>query len=112
MRDHLVAALADGVGNLRRGVVDQAVGAVSGGKAKVVQQIEQTPDADAVAVVAPGVVAVRLRLAELGRVVAEARAVREPLDVGGDEEREALAARPAVILALDYWKKIVAAVLR
>src|SRR5256885_1150997 len=84
LRDHLVAAPADGVGDLRRVLVDEAVGAMAGWQAKLVQQVEQAPDADAVAVVAPRVVAMRLRLAGLRRVVAETAAEGEPLDVGGD----------------------------
>ena len=112
VRDHLVAAPADRVGDLRRIVVDQAVGAVPGGQAELVQQVEQAPDADAVAVVAPGIVAVRLRLAGLGRIVPQPRAEGEPLDVRGEQERQALAARPAVVFAFNQRNEVVAAVLR
>ena len=86
--------------DLRRVVVEQAVGVVRERHLQLVGEIEEPPDADAVAVVAPRVVALRLRLAVLRVVVAAALAEREALDVGGDAEREALAAGPAVVLAL------------
>jgi hypothetical protein len=71
------------------------------GQLQLVEKVEQAPDADAVAVVAPGVVAVRLRLAGLRRVVAESGAKSEPLDVGREDESEPLAARPAVIFSFN-----------
>ena len=58
--------------------------AILSGQFQLVEQFEQPPDADAVTVVAPSIVAVRLRLALLRRVMAEARAESEPLDVGRD----------------------------
>ncbi len=112
VRDHFVAALADRRHHLRRVVVDERVGVVRGRQLQLVEEVEQAPDADAVAVVAPGVVAVRLRLAGLRRVVAEPGAEGKPLDVGGEDEGEALSARPAVVLPFDQRDKIIAAVLR
>src|SRR6185436_7586188 len=112
VRDDLVAAGADRRHDLRRIFVQQAVGVMRRGQLELVEQLEQRPHADAVGVVAPRIVAMRLRLALLRRVVAEAGAEREPLDVGRQHEREALAARPAVVLALDQRDEIVAAVLR
>ena len=53
----------------------------------------------------------RLRLARLGRIVPQARAVGEPLDVGGEDERQPLAAGPAVVLALRERNEAVAIVL-
>ncbi len=112
MRHHLVAALADRRHHLRRVFVEQAVGVVRGRQLELVEQLEQPPYADAVAVVAPGIVAVGLRLALLRRIVTEPGAEGEPLDVGGQHEREALAARPAVVLALRQRDEVVAVVLR
>ena len=78
---------------------------------ELIEELEQPPYADAIAVVAPGVVAMRLRLAGLGRIVAQPRAEGEPFDVGGDDEREALAAGPAVVAPLGQRYEVVAAVL-
>ena len=112
VRNDLVAAPADGVGDLRRVLVDQAVRAVPGGELELVQQVEQAPDADPIAVVAPGIIAVRLRLAGLRRVVAEARAEGEPLDVGGDGEREPPALGPCVVAPRRQGRIVIAVVLR
>src|SRR6266705_1817659 len=98
--DDLVPARAYAREDLRRVVVEQAVGVVRERQLQLVCEVEQAPDADAVAVVAPGIVALRLRLARLGVVVPEPRAEGEALDVGGDAECQALAPRPGIILAL------------
>jgi hypothetical protein len=108
----LVAALAEGVGDLRRVLVDQAVGVVRRRQPELVEELEQAPDADAVAVVAPGIVAVGLRLSGLRRVVAEPGAEGKPLDVGRQAEREALALRPRVVFSFYEGNKLVARVLR
>src|SRR5262249_6884672 len=110
--DDLVAALADRVHDLRRVPVEQAVAVVPGRQLQLVEQLEQAPDADAVAIVPPGVVAVGLRLTGLRRVVPEPGAEGEPFDVGRDRERETRAARPAVVLALGQGNVVVAIVLR
>ena len=100
MRNHFVAAPANRRHHLRRILVQQAVRAVRRRQLQLVEELEQPPDADAVTVVAPGVVAMGLRLAGLRRVVAEAGAEGEPLDVGRYDEREALAGRPRVVAPL------------
>src|SRR2546426_10169848 len=79
---------------------------------QVLGEVERPPDPDAVAVVAPGVVPLRLGLARLGVVVSESRAEGKALDVGGDAEREPLAARPGVILPLGDRRVVVARVPR
>jgi hypothetical protein len=53
-----------------------------------------------------------LGLAGLCRVVPEPGAVGEPFDVGGEDEREPLAAGPAVVLPLRERNEVVAVVLR
>src|SRR5438034_11291713 len=112
VRDDFIAALADRRHDLRRVVVKQAVGVVRGRQLQLVEQLEQAPHADAIAVVAPRVIAVRLRLAGLGRIVPEAGAIGEPLDIGGEQEREALAAGPAVVPALRQRDEVIAPMLR
>jgi hypothetical protein len=52
-----------------------------------------------------------LRLAGLGRIVSEAGAESEPFDVGGDDEGEALAFRPAVVAPLRQRNVVIPAVL-
>ena len=54
----------------------------------------------------------RLRLAGLGRIVPETGAIGEPLDIGGQQEREPLGAGPAVIPAFRQRNEVVAIVLR
>jgi len=70
------------------------------GQLQLVEELQQPPDADAVAVVAPGIVAVRLRLAGLRGIMAEPGTEGEPFDIGGEDESEALVARPAVVFSL------------
>src|ERR671936_1002717 len=112
MRHNLVAALSDRRHYLRCVVVHQAIGVVRGGQLQLIEELQQPPDADAIAIVTPGIVAMRLRLARLRRVVTQAGTEGEPFDVGGDDECEALAARPAVVAPLRERYKIVAVVLR
>src|SRR5262249_47341249 len=72
--------------------------------------LEQPPVAEAVAVIAPGEVARRLLAAAIGRIHAEAGVEREVLDVERDVEGEPLAARPAVVLALDDRRIVITVV--
>src|SRR6266571_698214 len=99
--DDLIASRADAREDLRRVVVEQAVRIVSERQLQLLGEVEQAPDADAVAVVAPGIVSLRLGLARLGVVVPEPRA-----------EGEALALRPGIVLALGDGNVVVARVPR
>ena len=100
MADDLVAALAERRDHLRAIVVELGVDQQRIRQVVGLGELEQAPGADAVAVVAPGEAAlVRLRVRR-GVVVAEALAESEVLDVEAQVHREALAARPAVVLAL------------
>src|SRR5258706_85905 len=108
VRHDLVAAGADSREDLRRVVVEQAVGVVRERQLQFVGKVEEAPDPHAVAVVAPGIVALRLRLAALRVVVSEACAEGEALDVGGEAEREALAARPGIVFPLRDRRVVVA----
>jgi len=92
--NHFIAARADLVGDLRIIFVQQRIDVVRRRQLELLEQIEQPPDADAVAVVAPGVVALLLRLAFLGRIPAGAFAIGVDLDVGGGARMPA-ACRPA-----------------
>src|SRR5262249_9014511 len=112
MRDDFVPTLPDALHDLRRELVEQAVRVVRERHVELLGELEQAPDADAVAVIAPRVIALRLRLAVLGVVVAAPAPEREDLDVGRDAERETLAARPGIVLALGEWQVVVARVLR
>ena len=56
MPDDLVAALAEGRDQFRAIIVERRVEEDGDGKAERLEQVEQPPGADAVAVVAPGVV--------------------------------------------------------
>ena len=93
MRDVLVAA------RLMRSPIsglfeDHRIQVVGDGQAELVEEVEVVPDADAVAVVAPRVVALVLRRGAAGRVGAEAGAEGEILDIVAEVDGEPLAARP------------------
>ena len=77
--DDLVAPRADSREDLRRVIIEQAVGVVRERQLQLFGEVEQAPDADAVSVVAPGVVPLRLGFACLGVVVPEPRAEGEAL---------------------------------
>src|SRR6202042_204151 len=94
MPDHLVAALADAVADLGMIFVEQRIDVVRRRNLEVFEEVEQAPDADTVAVVPPGVVALLLRLALLGGVPAGAFAVGVDLDVGRHADGKPLAAGP------------------
>src|SRR5262249_34077293 len=98
--DHLVAARSDLVGDLRMILVEERVDVVRGGKFQLLEQLEQPPDADAVAVVAPRVIPLLLRLAFLRGVPAGAFAIGVDLYVGRGAEGKPLAVRPRIVLAL------------
>ena len=67
---------------------------------ELVEQFEAAPHADPVAVVAPGEGARIGRRAGHGQQMAVARAEGEMLDVEAEIDREPLAVRPGVVLAL------------
>src|SRR6185437_2765190 len=92
MRNDFVTAAANALEDLRSLAVEHAVHVVYERDIELVGKVEQPPDADAVAVVAPRIIAIGLRLAVLGIVVTAAFAERMHRDVGGDAEREAPAA--------------------
>jgi hypothetical protein len=88
------------------------VDVVRAGQAELVEQVEVVPEADPVAVIAPGVVALVLRRADAGRIGAEAGAECEMLDVVAEEDREPLPLRPVIGRPPGDRQVIVAAVPR
>ena len=77
--------------------VDRSVHRVRGRDAELVQHLEQPPQTDALPVVAPAEIALRLRRARRRDVVADAGAERKVLDADRDVEREPFALRPTVV---------------
>src|SRR5215510_11693294 len=104
MADHVVAARFDLVDDLRIVVADCAVEQDRRGQLELVKDFEQTPVADAVAIVAPCKIARRL-LAAPHRIHTEPDLKREMLDIDRDIESEALAVRPSIIRSL-YDRRI------
>src|SRR5580704_6325768 len=100
MAQYVVTARPDLVDDLRIVVADGAVEQDRGRQLQLVQDFEQAPISDAVAVVAPGEIARGLHPAA-HRVHAEARAEGEVLDVERDVEGEPLAAGPGIFGALN-----------
>src|SRR5271169_5223531 len=80
------------------------------GQAELVQEVEIVPKADAIAVVAPSVVALVLRTDLAGRVAADSGAEGEELDVVAEEDREPFPLRPLVDRALVDRNVVVASV--
>src|SRR6185295_16140322 len=95
-----VAAGFDLLHDLRVVVADAAVQQDGGGQLQLVEDLEQPPVADPVAVVAPGEVT-RGLLAAADRIHPQPSAEREMLDIERDVEGEPLASRPAVVFPLD-----------
>src|SRR5262249_48782591 len=94
---YVVAALLYLLDDVRIVMADHAVQQDGGRQLQLVQHREQAPVADAVAVVAPGIVAAGLRPAAVGRIHADPGPEREVLDVERDIEGEPLSLRPAVV---------------
>jgi len=97
MPEDLVAALPQPRGDVGRDLVDLRVHLRLGRNAELVEQLEQPPDPDPIAVVAPAEDAVALRLVGRrdGRALPDAKAER--LDVERDVDGETTTAGPGVI---------------
>jgi len=93
----LVAALAQPGRDVRASFVDGRVHLSLGGDVELVEQIEEAPDAHAVAVVAPAIDAVAESLVRRGDGRALADAIAERLDVHRDVDGEPSAAGPRVV---------------
>src|SRR3954467_11844559 len=100
MRAHVVAATLDALDDVRNGLADKAVQQDGRGQPQLVEHAEDPPDPDAQAIVAPGIVALRLRAPALRRIGAATSEKCELFDVERDVERQALAAGPVDIRAL------------
>ena len=110
--DDLVAARAHRRHHLRAVIIDGGVDQMIAGELELVEQLEQPPHADAVAVIAPTVVAVVGRRGLRGDEMPEALPEGEMLDVQGDVNGEALALGPGIIRPLGDGRVIVASVRR
>ncbi len=96
MADEFVAARAKGFRKARRIDVNVRIDQHRGGRIQGVEQVDEPPGADAVAIVAPGVVQhIRLRTArrEFG---SEPLAECEVLEIDGDIDGESGAVGPAI----------------
>src|SRR5262249_13985731 len=109
--EHVVAARFDLLDDLRIVVADAAVEQDGGRQLQLVENFEQPPVSDAIAVVAPSEVA-RGLLAGVVRVHPDPGAEREMLDVEGDVERELLAAGPGIVRPLDDRRIVIAGMAR
>src|ERR1700704_5677111 len=107
---HIVAAALYPLDNVGKILADEAVEQDRRGQLQFVEQAEDSPDADAKAVVALGVVALGLRAAALGRVGGAAGQKGELLDVERDVESEPLAARPVEVASLLNRRIVIAVV--
>ena len=100
------------VDDLRRVVEHRGVDQVRRRQVELVEQFEAAPHADPVAVVAPGEGARIGRRVGDGQQMPLARAEGEMLDVEAEIDREPLAARPGIILALGDRRIGIAVVVR
>src|SRR5262249_40664295 len=100
MADELVAARLECRRDLRRVVEYRGVDEMSGRKVELVEQLQATPHADAVAVVAPGEGARIGRRAGHRQQMPVTGAAREMLDVEPEIHREPLAAWPGIVCPL------------
>jgi hypothetical protein len=100
MPNQLISAAANGVKDLGGHVVKQAVGVVGRWQLQLFEQVKETPDADAIAVITPRIVALGLGLANPGTVVATPLAERKAFDIRRDAKRQALAAWPVIVGAI------------
>src|SRR5262245_32201582 len=110
--DDVVTASPNALEDFRMMLVDQAVDDTRAGQFELVEQVEQAPDADAIAVVAPSEIALVRRLARHDRIRSHSCAEGEDLDIRSDPERQALAARPGIVRATIDWRIRIPVVLR
>src|SRR5262249_17258830 len=110
--EHIVAALPDLCDDVRILVAHHAVEQDRGRQFELIEDFEQAPVADAVAVVAPGEVARGLRTGAIARIHSDAGAEGEMLDVERDVEREPFSLGPAVVGALHDRHEAVAGMAR
>lgn len=76
-----------------------------------IEQVEQIPLTDPVAVVTPGIVAAGLGSGQACAVAAHAIAIAEDLDVVADHDRQTFAARPSEIGTFGQGAVIIAPVM-
>src|SRR5206468_1846014 len=108
--DDLVAALSQPLGDVGGGLVDLDVHLRLDRQVELVEEVEEPPDPDAVAVVTPGIDAGTHRLVGRRDGDALAHAEAERLDVDRDVHGEARAVRPRVVRPLRDVGVVVASV--
>ena len=92
--DKFVATRQDSIGDLWATLEEQRVEVMRGREVEFVEQIEQIPLSDSVAIVAPGIIARRLRPGDHGAVAAHPGKETENLYVVADADGEPLAVWP------------------
>ena len=99
--EDLVSSPPQRLRDVRAEVVDRGVHLRLGGDPELVEELEEAPDPDPIAVVPPRVDAVALGLVRRGDGRALAAAETERLDVERDVDREPPTVRPAVVGAIE-----------
>jgi hypothetical protein len=110
--EHVVAALFDLIDDVRILVADCRIQQDRRGQLELVEDLEKAPVADAIAIVAPRVVARGLRASAIVRIDSLAGLKREVLDVERDIECKPFVTRPRIVLALRDRQEIVSLVVR
>src|SRR5262245_584339 len=82
-----------------------------GRQIQLLKEVEHAPDADAVPVIAPGVIALLLRFAFFCRIPAGTFAIGIDLDVRRDAKGQPLSVGPGIVLALVDDRIVIAIVL-
>ena len=101
MTENVIAARFDLFDELRVMVANTAVQENRRRQFQIVQDFEQAPISDPVAVIAPGEVACGLLAAAIGRIHPDPGAEREMFDVQRHIERQPLPVRPGVVWPVD-----------
>ena len=96
MADKFVTARFETLADLGAGFEHGGVDVVRPRQRKFVEQIEVIPQPNAVAVIAPGIIALALRRRCPGRVAAEPGAKREMLNIVVEDDRKPFTLRPVV----------------
>ena len=94
--DIFVAAPVEPLDDIGAVFEHRRVDVVRAGQGELVEKVEVVPDADPVAVIAPGVIALVLRDIGPGRIAAEPAPEREMLDIVAEEHGEPLALGPVI----------------
>src|SRR5690554_430634 len=100
MADDFVAARLDPIEDLRVLTQYTGIGVVRSRQAHLVQQVEEVPLADAVPVIAPGEIPVRLRCVQRGAIASKALTEAKYLDIVAHAHCQPLPAWPFIFRPL------------